>query len=164
MVLFSLELLSISGSLYSCITAQDRHLWLLKTLHRLNLKTGFSFFFFRPPSDISRIFRNLAMQWRWSVIKCKKKYKTGFPVELCALDLSLSCLSLLLLNLDHTIQTKVPLAASPGKYISIFFWDQERFFFLPKKITRPYSCPLNIKVWIYLLTIKFWVKGGFLFD
>ena len=64
--------------------------------------------------------------------RMQKKYKTGFPVELCALDLSLSCLSLLLLNLAHTIQTKVPVAASPGKYISIFFWDQEKVF-LPAK-------------------------------
>ena len=64
--------------------------------------------------------------------RMQKKYKTGFPVELCALDLSLSCLSLLLLNLAHTIQTKVPVAASPGKYISIFFWDQEKVF-LPTK-------------------------------
>ena len=62
----------------------------------------------------------------------KKSTRQVSPVELCALDLSLSCLSLLLLNLAHTIQTKVPVAASPGKYISIFFWDQEKVF-LPTK-------------------------------
>ena len=135
MVLFSLELFSISGSLYSCITAQDLifDYFRLSVAQNFNVKTGFLFSFI----DLRRIYHGFSETSRHAMKvisnRMQKKYKTGFPVELCALDLrSLSCLSLLLLNLAHTIQTKVPVAASPGKYISIFFWDQEKVF-LPAK-------------------------------
>ena len=87
MVLFSLELFSISGSLYSCITAQDLifDYFRLSVAQNFNVKTGFLFSFI----DLRRIYHGFSETSRHAMKvisnKMQKKVQDRFAPLNCVL-------------------------------------------------------------------------------